>query len=246
MKIIMFLNSYIDGISGGDKWALEICKRLVKKRVEVEVVTSKLGVMNLSRFLPKGVKYKVTTHEKRPPKNLMNILWLYLKRSILGILLNLKTKDDDILFATSNFLPDVLSLLFKKGKKATILHMSPPNPFYGYRGQFTKKINLKNFVRILLYYVNYIISLLLFRLFGDYLFVLPTTVYDAIKFRFPRSKIHITLNGVDLDFINKIPSQNKEYDACWLGRVHPQKGVDDLIEIYVEARTELFKVAFRG
>jgi len=239
MKVVMFMNSYIDGISGGDMWALEVCKRLVRNGVEIEIVTSELGTKNFSKFLPENIKYNITTYERNPFKNFVGILWLYLNRIIRGISLDLKTKNNDILFATSNFLPDIIPIIFKKGRKAMILHMIPPNPLYGYRGQFIGKINLKDFVRVAFYYINHIVSLILFRIFGDYLFVLPTTIDSAMKFGFHRDKVYVTLNGLDLDLINKIPSQQKEYDSCWLGRVHPQKGIDDLIEIWKKVVKEI-------
>ena len=39
MRITMFLNSYIDGISGGDTWALEVAKRLKNNISEFNLVT---------------------------------------------------------------------------------------------------------------------------------------------------------------------------------------------------------------
>lgn len=40
-------------------------------------------------------------------------------------------------------------------------------------------------------------------------------------------------NGVDLKQPAAVPEQKKVYDAAWVGRVHPQKGIDDLIATLV-------------
>lgn len=230
--MIAFLNSYINGISGGDKWILEVCKRLEKKGVKVEIVTSKLGYKNFSKFLSKKTIWHITTYEDNISNNASHIILLYLKRIAKGMLLNLQTSKNDILFASSTFFPDILPILFKNGIKITIFHMIPPNPFYGYRGFFLKKVDIRDFVRATLYYLHNLLSLVLFRISGGYIFALPTT-YDYVKKLFQKDKIYLTLNGTDFDSINSsIKDEEKEYDACWIGRVHPQKGVDDLINIW--------------
>lgn len=36
-------------------------------------------------------------------------------------------------------------------------------------------------------------------------------------------------NGMDVDAADRVPSQPKQFDIAWTGRVHPQKGIDDLL-----------------
>ena len=37
-------------------------------------------------------------------------------------------------------------------------------------------------------------------------------------------------NGVDLEQPTAVPAQEKTYDVAWVGRVHKQKGIEDLVE----------------
>lgn len=43
------------------------------------------------------------------------------------------------------------------------------------------------------------------------------------------AKIHVVGNGVNLELIDSIPKKEKQFDAAFLGRVEPGKGVDALI-----------------
>jgi glycosyltransferase involved in cell wall biosynthesis len=36
-------------------------------------------------------------------------------------------------------------------------------------------------------------------------------------------------NGSDVAAADRVPAQTKEFDVAWTGRVHPQKGIDDLL-----------------
>jgi glycosyltransferase involved in cell wall biosynthesis len=36
-------------------------------------------------------------------------------------------------------------------------------------------------------------------------------------------------NGCNVEIADHLPAQRKEYDAIWLGRIHKQKGIDDLL-----------------
>jgi glycosyltransferase involved in cell wall biosynthesis len=40
-------------------------------------------------------------------------------------------------------------------------------------------------------------------------------------------------NGMDLKTAEQVPPQKKEFDVIWLGRVHRQKGIDDLLATLV-------------
>jgi len=54
--------------------------------------------------------------------------------------------------------------------------------------------------------------------------------------------------GLDAAATNAVPPQTRVYDAVWIGRVHRQKGVDDLLATlaYLARRLENFRVVFIG
>src|SRR6202012_3694806 len=35
-------------------------------------------------------------------------------------------------------------------------------------------------------------------------------------------------NAIDVDTVDRVPEQSKQFDIAWTGRVHAQKGIDDL------------------
>jgi glycosyltransferase involved in cell wall biosynthesis len=49
---------------------------------------------------------------------------------------------------------------------------------------------------------------------------------------FVQNKIHFTENGIDINFINSIPTKPKTYDACFVGGIRQSKGINDLIKIW--------------
>lgn len=229
MRIIMLINSYISGMSGGDTWAIEIAKRLAQiPSNQIKIVTTKRAAIE---WKSKGIDTCdiITTTKESSPGNL---LLLYLKRILTYLKRKPVMNTEDIVFATSIFLPDVIPLLFSKGKKVTIFHMQAPHPIYGYRHLLTgtKKIDLN--IGNVLNWINEKISMTLLKLINVTIFVLPTTKKVVQKYGFSDHQIFLTTNGIDIEYIKKIPEQNKEFDACWVGRPHPQKGVDDLIDIW--------------
>lgn len=53
-----------------------------------------------------------------------------------------------------------------------------------------------------------------------------------------RELVYIS-NGIDVARADAMPPQEKIYDVAWTGRVHPQKGIDDLLATLVYLRDQL-------
>jgi glycosyltransferase involved in cell wall biosynthesis len=224
----MFLNSYIDGISGGDTWALEVAKRLKNNIPEFNLVTPKRASIEWEKRGLTDINYILTTKEKKTD----NLIKLYLKRIMNYFTLKVNSNKKDILFATSIFLPDVLPLLFLKGKKVAIFHMQAPHPLYGYKSLIRKTKKIELTTGNILNWVNEKVSMKLLKIMNASIFALPSTKNTVMKYGFSEKNIFLTNNGVDLEYIKKIPEDEKKFDACWVGRPHPQKGVEDLIDIW--------------
>jgi glycosyltransferase involved in cell wall biosynthesis len=53
----------------------------------------------------------------------------------------------------------------------------------------------------------------------------------AQKFGYRESGLRYVPNGSDVAAADRVPEQTKKFDLVWAGRVHPQKGVDDLLAL---------------
>ncbi len=55
-------------------------------------------------------------------------------------------------------------------------------------------------------------------------------------------------NGMNLKTAEQVPAQAKEFDVIWLGRVHRQKGIDDLLETLavLSRKVEKFRAVLVG
>lgn len=128
MRIIAFLNSYTEaGISGGELRFIEIAKRMDGD--EIIVVTSLMG-KRLCESRGLKAKFLVTTREEGFEK----VFFMYLKRIFEALSLDLEIQEDDVLYSTSDFPPDLIPALFFRirHRKGTVLiqivHHLIPSP----------------------------------------------------------------------------------------------------------------------
>lgn len=165
---------------------------------------------------------------------IINLFWHHLRRLIMGIIAFIRDlkifKTSDYCYTASDFWPDFLfGLLYKlvnpQGRwlcgyylivpKAT----SPDSPY--------QKQLLKNN----LYYFSQKLSLKLANKYAN--FILITSQPDQ-KY-FPKKKTVIVRGGVDLSHsqkIKKIPINRRQFTAVFQGRLHPQKGILSMIDIW--------------
>ncbi len=60
-----------------------------------------------------------------------------------------------------------------------------------------------------------------------------STAKILISFGVPRCRVHVSGNGVDIEYIDSFPApQEKIYDAVFVGRISKEKGVYDLIDVW--------------
>jgi glycosyltransferase involved in cell wall biosynthesis len=170
----------------------------------------------------------------------------YFMRTLIGIKEALKMKihianGESIVYSASDFWPDSLPafLVHRKiigSKWIAALYLFAPNPFKGFRNVYKKGIRLPK-LKELLYYLHQKPIYYLIKNKADMVFV--TGEEDREFFisqgRDPRDVVTIR-GGVEAkkaqERISRIGSIPKEYDACFVGRFHPQKGVLELIKIW--------------
>lgn len=171
--------------------------------------------------------------------------FLYLVRTVKGCLqalkLDVNTTERKVIYSASDFWPDslpalILKLRFRdKIKWIAGFYLFVPRPFSKdspYKG--------KDFLRGALYYLSQKPIYWLVKKYADMVFV--TSEPDVEKFvtkNRNRDKIVVIRGGVDIkpsmEYLNSgnvIPKEKRKYDACFVGRFHPQKGVLELIDIW--------------
>lgn len=123
--------------------------------------------------------------------------------------------------------------------------MLAPSLFYGYEGEFTKKVQLPK-LNVIFYQLNQ----KFFRLFigkGDVIITVNKYYEKVLKKIFPNNKIYC-LRHFGGSHIARSRESKKEYDIIWIGRFHPQKGIFQFIDIVSRIARKLknVKVAVIG
>ncbi len=143
-----------------------------------------------------------------------------------------KIYKNDYFYSCSDFAPDVLPIIkLKKQYKfkwIASLFLFIPSPLEnlikGYKFPFLKYI-------VYFFYQRYLFIPML--KYAD-LFLI-TNDYDRKMFKnFPQNKILAIYGGVNTEHIKKQVKRKIKYDAVFCSRLHPQKGIAQLLEIWVQ------------
>jgi glycosyltransferase involved in cell wall biosynthesis len=224
-KIYFFANSHFlpgNTSTGGIKKFCEILRRV--KGFKKVIITSKIG-FDIYKKEEIEAKYFLVSKEEKEK----NVILTYLINMTNALWLNLEISKGDVLYCTSDFLPDVLPAFVYKLRNwntpwvANIYHVIPP-PF-------------QRDGRVVTNFTSFLAQRLSFQMIrrnSDLIFVLNSIIVkQLVELGFPKDRIYVTGAGVDLAHINQISKVEKaEYDACFLGRLHPVKGIFDLVDIW--------------
>lgn len=232
---VVAFSSFGKGLSGGDNIYIELCRRWAAFGARVTIHVFEDGYEICKRAGLENVDYKVL----RKGTRVYLLPFLLLIRTISGCLALAKEKtsknDRVYVYSSSDFWPDVLPAFFfsRMRNKFTWIagfFMFAPSPFardFPYKGL--------NVIRGVLYCFLQRPVYLLVRRAADFVFV--TSEPDVEKFLTPsrpQEKIVVVKGGVDLDFIRSVraDASGKVFDAVFMGRLHPQKGVFELLDIW--------------
>lgn len=159
----------------------------------------------------------------------------YFLRTISSLFTSVRIKEG-ILYSSSDFWPDLIFALRQKFMNRKIkwvagIFLIAPSPF---------KVKYALNLRGVLYWLTQRISVAVIRSFADLIVVLCQEDKDFLsKSGVCEDKIIIISAGLDFDVIEKIPQQDKKYDACFVGRFHAQKGLSELIHIWKRVVLEI-------
>jgi glycosyltransferase involved in cell wall biosynthesis len=245
-KIYFFANGiFSDRISGGDIHFFH----MAQAAMDAGYIVHFFGGHALEKQLrARFEKFELTLTDKSPAKNFnansffgqLRLLFDYFRRLIGSLRQISKIKPDETAYAVNDYWFDVWPLLFCRAqKKLMILGMDAPT---------LREIVLRaradvtaSRLNSVYYWLSQNFSLWFFqRLKNKKLFyVHPDMKLRLLKMDFRESEIVFISNGMNLKTAEQVPFQKKEFDVVWLGRVHRQKGIDDLLATLVFLSREI-------
>ena len=251
MKIIYILNGlgFSRGmpIGGADKRALEIGRSLLNEGNEITFLTTDAGEEVLEKWGGAGFSF-ITV--KRPffwPKFLENnligrvISYVYVIISDIFTICSMPATTGQIIYPTSDMFFDLLPAALIKfrnshSKTAGIIHHWVRSP----------KERGGDFIPNLLLFFSQQTGFFILKLTADLVFYPKTDEGLMIKksllsFGFPENKLFEFQNGINIAEIEKIPDQEKIYEAVFLGSLRPSKGIFDLVSVWQSVLKEFPK-----
>lgn len=240
MKEILFIsnNNFGEGLSGGDRIFLNFIKYW-QKNLKITLMGSQETYLLLQKYNTTNISFiKTDQINKNSKPTVINILKHQIKRTIKGIYLikYINLTKYDYIYSVSDFYPDLLPALIIKILKPKIkwfagYYLFAPNPL----STSSPYIHNKEFLKGLVYFLGQLPSRLIVNLFSNT--ILVTSEPDISKFK--SKKVVVVQGGVDTKEAQDYLKSNKQinplkrkYDACFIGRLHPQKGVLELIDIW--------------
>ncbi|WP_019178598.1 glycosyltransferase family 4 protein [Methanomassiliicoccus luminyensis] len=220
-KITALMNAYTFGVGGGDVRFVEIFKRFTN--TSITVVTPEQGVAFINAH---GLTAQALV--TAPDDSGTSALWSYPLRTLRALGILSKKKDHGIIYASSDFLPDVLpAVVFRKRgmRYVQVVHHLIPKPHIRHGGMLNNIIS----------YLMQRISLNLIKMSADLVIVVsPLTKRNLIDLGFNESKLFMNPNGMDPAYFDGVVPGPVKYDAAFLGRMHVSKGIFDAVKIWKE------------
>ncbi len=262
MKFVFVANNNAGGgLSGGDRIFIEFIKSWQENN-EILLFGSE-EAMNISR--DRGVKnIRIIKTANLNPQNITLSDLAFLKHIIVRSYCGLKAisenlkeiKSANFIYSVSDFYPDLLPAFYAKLKNPGLkwiagFYLFAPSPF-----SKSSPYGRFSFLKGFCYWFLQRLSFFIVKRYADIVFV--TSKPDVNKFitqKRKENKIIVVQGGVDLTeakkyFISKekIPIKKRKWDVCFVGRLHYQKGVLELIEIWgkVCSTVRLAKLAIIG
>ena len=240
VTLYIFANSISPpGTMGGDtKILLEFARRWADKGCKIKVITSKSGAKTFQNYNVNNIEFSVISSSRieklgRPLCHIIQTL-----KASIEVMRSAPSQKKIIIYSATNFWPDIIPAAFLKKKLANSTWVSScylpiPSPFKGFEFAYeTKSKTLPDFKTLANFFVEKP-STYITRKFADFVFV--TNDADKAYFSnqgFPADRLKAIYGGVSSKEIATVPKQKAKYDGCFVGRIHPMKGVDYLIEIW--------------
>lgn len=168
------------------------------------------------------------------------LLWDFGRR-LRGSLARLeKVQPDDVAYAMSDYWFDTIPLIRCRAR-AKILYLGMMAPSFA-QVVFKSRADVTTTRLASVYYwASQQLSLRWFRRVpnGIVTYSHPEMRDYLLRFGYAPERLAYVPNGSDVAAADRVPPQAKQFDLAWTGRVHPQKGIDDLLATLARLKQEL-------
>lgn len=231
IKVLVISNGHSSSsegveVSGGDMRWIEIVKRWQGMDHEIHIFTTKSG-KEICLKMGLNAEFHILNYYSN------SIVGSYIDRSFKSSFClpsSLKLLKPDLIYSVTEHYYDVVPAIILKKKQEcewkSVVHWVAPLKRNG------------KLLHNLLFYIQQRVGLYLIRKFADeVLAVSPSTKSDLIhKLNFSQYKVQSVECGVDLNLINvinkKLKDSPKKFDAVFMKRFHPAKGIFDTVHIW--------------
>jgi glycosyltransferase involved in cell wall biosynthesis len=254
-RLVFIANTmYSSVLSGGDVHTLNMAESALRAGYQIHFLAGHALKAELEkRKLP--VTVTVTDRGIMSPRDFgalsgqLALLANNFER-LRGTLAHLKEiRPDDLVYINTDFWWDVLPGMFCKARRRLmILGMDCPTLWEIIRKARPDVAGIR--LPSVHYWMSQHLALRLFRRCRPkrLLYVHPNQKPRLRRAGYREEELIYVSNGMDLRRIEAVPAQPKLYDAVWIGRIHRQKGVDDLVATvaHLAARIKNFRAMIIG
>jgi glycosyltransferase involved in cell wall biosynthesis len=235
-RLVCFVNGIFgEGFGGGDVYLYHTARAALDAGYPIHF----FGGHAFKRYLERmDLPLNLTLTDARPGNlgdvtalaGQFRLLWDFGRR-LRGTLRRLdEVKPDDIAYATSDYWFETIPLVRCRARtKILYLGMIAPT----FRQILLKSRPDVTTVRLpsLYYWMSQQLSLRWFRGVrdGTVTYSHPEIREYLLRWGYSESRLVYVPNGSDVAAADRVPAQPKQFDLVWAGRVHPQKGIDDLL-----------------
>ena len=223
-----------DSLDGGSRIFIECARRWLAVGVKIYFFTSEEGFELLHKYGLKSIKYVVVYSSRYQKLGLYGLYGVRMIKQCLNAIKMKPSKGVNVIYSGSDFWPDsipafFMKMRFKDAKWVAGFYLFASSPFSSespYKG--------KSVLKGIIYYLSQLPVYYLVRKYADLVWV--TSEPDRWKFignRLSPNEVLAVRGGVDVKTSASIPEpKHKKFDAVFIGRFHPQKGVLELIDIW--------------
>jgi glycosyltransferase involved in cell wall biosynthesis len=221
-------------MGGNTKIALEFARSWVERGCDVCVLTTPDGERTFRDYGVSSVRFRIVSQTSIPASGLLSAharLWGEARRVELG------HERFDVAYSASDFIPDLLlaQRLRDEGRASRwigCLYLFVPHPAFGYEGHYSRTLFGSLDLRLAAFYPYQRLVVLPRVITADGNML--TNEVDAAEFvrlRYPPERLHAVYGVINFDHIGDHEVETR-YDAVFVGRLHPQKGVERLLRIW--------------